>query len=313
MAVRFSGFSSRKCPYCPGQSSVESGSGGPSSGVLVRRHGRYRRRSDGRWVGRFLCSSCQRSFSSASFSAERGQKKRQLNEPIRRLLMSGVSQRQITRLLHVDLKTVARKLVFLARRAECRHERWLSRLEAQSVRMQHVQFDEMESSIHTKCLPVSIPLLVQSKSRWILGIDVCSMPAKGLLAQISRRRYGPRADHRAQAADRVLARCVAVIDPQATLTSDLNPHYPLWIRKPFPHIQHRTTKGRRGCVVGQGELKRGGFDPLFSLNHTAAMIRAHVNRMFRRTWCTSKRMDRLRAHLILYVEHHNRRLGAEYN
>jgi len=47
-----------------------------------------------------------------------------------------------------------------------------------------------------------------------------------------------------------------------------------------------TTKGRRECVVGQGELKGGGFDPLFSLNHTCAMIRAHVSRLFRRTWNT---------------------------
>ncbi len=35
---------------------------------------------------------------------------------------------------------------------------------------------------------------------------------------------------------------------------------------------HQRFKGRRGCIVGQGELKVGGFDPLFSLNHTYAMI-----------------------------------------
>jgi len=59
-------------------------------------------------------------------------------------------------------------------------------------------------------------------------------------------------------------------------------------------------------VVGQGELKRGGYDPLFSLNHTAAMIRANINRLFRRTWCTSKRIDRLEGHLLLYTDYHNR-------
>jgi len=37
---------------------------------------------------------------------------------------------------------------------------------------------------------------------------------------------------------------------------------------------HRTVKGRRGSIAGQGELKKIGFDPLFSLNHTCAMLRA---------------------------------------
>ena len=32
-----------------------------------------------------------------------------------------------------------------------------------------------------------------------------------------------------------------------------------------------TTKGRRGCVIGQGELKRGGYDPLFALNLNYAL------------------------------------------
>ena len=60
--------------------------------------------------------------------------------------------------------------------------------------------------------------------------------------------------------------------------------------------------------MGQGELKKIGFDPLFDLNHTAAMIRANINRLFRRTWCTTKRADRLEAHLELYVQYHNREL-----
>jgi hypothetical protein len=51
--------------------------------------------------------------------------------------------------------------------------------------------------------------------------------------------------------------------------------------------------------VGQGELKRGGFDPLFSLNHTAAMFRDRLKRLSHRTWCTTKRPDRLQLLLDL--------------
>jgi hypothetical protein len=89
------------------------------------------------------------------------------------------------------------------------------------------------------------------------------------------------------------------------ITTDENPKYPGWLRSVFPEATHETHKGRRGCRTGQGELKKIGFDPLFGLNHTAAMIRANVNRMFRRTWCTTKRPARLALHLELYVFYHN--------
>lgn len=92
------------------------------------------------------------------------------------------------------------------------------------------------------------------------------------------------------------------------IKSDENPHYPPLIRELFPRGEHLRYKGRRGCVVGQGELKRGGFDPLFSLNHTAAMFRANVNRLFRRTWCTTKKREALTAHLALYSLYHNQNL-----
>ncbi|MGZ3656152.1 MAG: hypothetical protein ACXWR1_04035, partial [Bdellovibrionota bacterium] len=57
-----------------------------------------------------------------------------------------------------------------------------------------------------------------------------------------------------------------------------------------------------------GELKEGRYDPLFSINHTCAMFRANVNRLIRKTWCTTKSQERLRSHLILYANAHNNRL-----
>jgi len=87
--------------------------------------------------------------------------------------------------------------------------------------------------------------------------------------------------------------------------SDENPHYPRRLKAIHPDCKHETVKGRRGCVAGQGELKKIGFDPLFSLNHTCAMMRANLNRLFRRTWCTTKNRAGLIDHLSLYVRYHN--------
>jgi hypothetical protein len=214
----------------------------------------------------------------------------------------------MARLLGVNRKTVVRKQLFLAQQARREHVQERESLRRKGALMDRVQFDEMESSERSKCLPLSIPLVVEEKSRMILGFRVCSMPAKGPLAQVSVKKYGPRADDRKQAATELLKELAPLIHPKATITSDENPKYPSWIKTSLPQVTHKKVKGRRGCVSGQGELKKIGFDPLFSLNHSCAMLRANINRLFRRTWCNTKRADRLSDHIALYVQFHNREL-----
>jgi hypothetical protein len=96
-----------------------------------------------------------------------------------------------------------------------------------------------------------------------------------------------------------------LICEDAVIRSDENPHYVEDVKKHFPGCQHISHKGRRGCVTGQGELKRGGFDPLFTLNHTCAMVRDNLKRLARRTWCTTKKPERLQGQLTLYAMYHN--------
>lgn len=174
-------------------------------------------------------------------------------------------------------------------------------------KISNIQFDDMESWEHTKLKPLSIPLAVEEKTRLILASDVVSMPAKGLIAEQSRKKYGPRVDDRKKGWKNVLSAAAYVSTRSSVdLLSDSNPHYPSQVKRFLPHANYKTVIGRRGCVVGQGELKAGGKDPLFALNHTAAMLRANINRLFRRTWCTTKRPDRLKAHIKLYTSYHNR-------
>lgn len=94
-------------------------------------------------------------------------------------------------------------------------------------------------------------------------------------------------------------------DETALFKSDQNPTYPFYVYRAFPNARHETTKGGRSCILGQGELKKLGWDPIFSLNHTAAMFRANMNRLFRKTWCTTKTLQGLRDHIDLYVHYHN--------
>ena len=211
--------------------------------------------------------------------------------------------RRVALLLGIHRTTVERKLTFLAKVGWMEHRRFIESL--RSDRSVSLQFDEMETSEHTKLKPLSIALAVDTQRRKFLGFEVSQMPASGLLAKKALKKYGFRRDERARGLDSLLRFIQPAVSPQALIESDQKPLYPPLVKKHFPDSPHVSHPGRRGCVVGQGELKRGGYDPLFVLNHTCAMIRANVNRLFRRTWCTTKKRERLVEHLILYVNFHN--------
>ncbi len=163
----------------------------------------------------------------------------------------------------------------------------------------------MKTSEHTKCKPISIALAVEKKTRFILGFEVSRIPADGHLARLARKKYGYRPNDRDKGLDLLFKVLKPVVSPKAKIMSDEWSTYPRHVRKYFPEADYEQVKGERGSVAGQGELKKVKFDPLFSLNHTCAMFRANVSRLIRRTWCTTKRIDRLVDHLWLYTMFHN--------
>jgi hypothetical protein len=268
-----------------------------------RKIGFFDRKSDSRKIQRYECKRCRKRFSKATFDPCFGQKRRRLNYPLFRLLCSGVSQRRAAILLNTTRNTVHRKFRFLA--IQARHWHFDSIQDFKTNPSLFVQFDDMETSEHSKLKPLSIPLAVDSEGRKILAFDVAVMPAKGHLARKSLQKYGYRPDERPQALERMFRSLESCVHPKALFLSDQNPLYARRVEKFFPEAEHEQVKSRRGCVVGQGELKKIGWDPLFSLNHTAAMLRANINRLFRRTWCTTKKRERLLDHLYLYAAFHN--------
>lgn len=205
-------------------------------------------------------------------------------------------------ILGTNPKTVARKLVFLGgiSEAKLRSER-----ELEARPLVEIQFDELECYEHTKMKPLSIHLGVDGKTRKILSVQVSRMPAKGLLAEKSRKKYGSRKDERPHGLRSLMFQLKPWVGPKTLLRSDANPHYPAAVNQWFPDNKHQRDLSRRGRVDGYGELKKVGFDPLFSLNHTCAMLRDSIKRLARRTWCTTKRPDRLAHHLALYALFHN--------
>ena len=295
-------------PNCPKRSCSLSAKTGPKSNQVIR-YGSFYRSSDSRKIGRYLCKCCGGTFSRATLSPGVWQKRRRITHPLKLLLSSGVTKSRAAVLLRADPKTIARRSQFLARESRKSHSRWLKSLEARPI--VSVQFDDLETFEHTKCKPLSVALVVEPDSRKIIGFQVSRMPAKGRLAKIARKKYPKRKDQRIQGWNRLMRRLTTVIASDAEWKSDDHPFYPKLLRLNYPQATHVTVRGGRGAITGQGELKKLVFDPIFSLNHTCAMLRANMSRLFRRTWNTTKTLQGLVDHLSIFIGFHNEHLTPD--
>ena len=270
----------------------------------VIRDGFYFRKEDSRKVARFKCKNCNRKFSFATFKLEYRQKKRRVNYMLFKLLASGISMRRSARVLNIHQTTVHRKLIYLAKKA--RKEQALFLRELKQEKVEHLQFDDLISSIHTKLKPIAISIAVDAKRRFILGTEIIEIPAFGHLAELSRRKYGRRKNEHTKNISTLLENLSPFVHQQAKIESDEHHAYASIVNKYFPLSDYQQYKGEKGCVAGQGELKKVNYDPLFAINHTCAMLRANINRLIRKTWCTSKKPDMLKNHIDLFIAYHNR-------
>jgi transposase-like protein len=295
-------------PGCPRFKDHTHPKHGPEVGSVIA-FGSYFRACDSRRVARYRCLICGLTFSQATFSPRYRQKKRRIVAPLYRLMASTVSQRRAAQLLAVDKKTVVRYFRFIADQCSIRERQRRASYITQPL--SSVQFDDLETSEHTKLKPLSVAIAVDPQTRRILGFQVSQMPARGVQAKVALRKYGKRPDLRRKGWSRLFKSLIPLVRPDAHFFSDQNPHYPTALKKHFPLARHETTPGGRGAVIGQGELKKLAFDPLFALNHTCAMLRANMNRLLRRTWCTTKKIRGLEDHLAIYVDYHNQVLTKD--
>lgn len=269
----------------------------------VVKDGFYRRADDSRILQRYRCKCCGKKFSAATFSLERNQKKRRNNFLILKLLTSGVSMRRCALLLKYHHTTIKHKLDYLSAFASLEHKKILSSIHQ---KVEHFQFDDLITIEHTKLKPLTISVAVNAANRMILGAKVGRIPAFGLLAAKSRKKYGKRKNEHCKTLKRLFAEIKNVISPTALIQSDEHKNYKPIIQNFFSTSLYKQYKSERACVVGQGELKKNSNDPIFVINHTNAMLRANINRLFRRSWCTTKDPTMLEKHLNIYIYFHNK-------
>ncbi|MEN9836300.1 MAG: hypothetical protein RL011_2493 [Pseudomonadota bacterium] len=284
----------KTCPSCP------------EGKNHIIKYGFFRRKTGHKAkIRRYHCKFCKSTFSTQTGTLTYRERKPHLTQSVMRVMMEGVSQRSCARLIGCKRTTIARKVCRLGSRAMVLlHSR--EPHEIANGKEKTIIFDEMETFEHTKCKPISIAIAVAASTREVISIDAAAMPASGNLAKLSRKRYGIRPDHRRIMMRTVLSDAARLCPNVRILKSDKCTRYPNIVRSIFSNtVIHEAHKGRRGCIVGQGELKRGARDPLFSLNHTCAMFRDRIKRLARRTWCTTKKIACLTHLLHLYAWWHN--------
>ena len=292
---------SYQCPntHCP--SSLDP--------ACVVKDGYYRRKEDSQIIPRYRCQLCGKRFSASTSTLEYKQKRRRLNHQIKEILVSNVSLRRCAEMAHTSRNTVAKKMHYLAEVARRNHQTFLNSLKENQP--EHIQMDDLITSEHTKLKPLTVTIVIDKTKRHLLNIKVGRIPCSGPNADKAKEKYGKRKCEHKKTIKCALEGLKDVIAPNATFATDEHQNYPKLIQEFFPKAMHERFKSRDARDLGQGELKKGGFDPLFMLNHTCATLRGCISRLIRQTWCISKLAEKLQDHIDIFIDYFNQKLVAK--
>lgn len=261
---------------------------------FFRRRGTYTAKCHGGVrVPRYQCKGCGRLFSQLALRPEHDQKRPDINQMLAQLLCEGVTLRGCARVLKVSYDTIKTRSAWLAVQARAAHEVALKR---GALNTGWMQFDEMVTFVHARSKAVTLPMVVRGKTAEILSIKVGRIPSNGHLAAKGRAKYGWTVNESSAACRKALTEASTAAKDVCTVSCDKATSYPRLIKAVMPHAVVDASK--RSSTTG-------AFDPMFSLNHTCAKIRAGIAVLARRTWTTTKSLEKLQDKLDIFIAVHN--------
>ncbi len=268
---------------------------------FYRRVGSYRPRCRTVPVPRFECRECGKGFSYQTFRMDYRDRRPHDNAPLFCSLVSGTSIRQASRMLHLSCNSAQMKFRKMARNLAILNRSLLTQMPANQV----VCLDEAESFEHRSITPVTIPVVVDVRTKLVIATDVAPIrrsaragSPRQLRLQRFEGQHGKRVDRGRNSVRRVFGRLARLLDKKpALLLTDEKRSYAVECRRRFgDSVQHVTVSSR---------LPRTPANPLFSVNLTEAMMRDNNCRLHRRTWAVSKRSRMLRLQLALFTAYRN--------
>jgi hypothetical protein len=190
-------------------------------------------------------------------------------------------------------------MAYLARRE---HER---RLASGRLKTSYIQLDEQHTFEHTKYRPLSIVMAVRVKTGEIIEAQVA--PFRTTVGQEKlplkyQNEYRP--DNRPVAIEDTLNSAKKAVRKSITIESDESTAYFKIIKKVIPKAIYRRVKKMLPFYIPKDE-QRKMKKPLFVVNYTCAKLRNDLSRLARKTWVTTKKMERLQSHLDLYIAFNN--------
>ena len=261
--------------------------------------GYYKPKNTGKPTPRYKCKLCGKSFSTHTNKPQVGQHNTSMNEELFKLLVSGVSLRRASELLDVAYNTVLARFDYLAEQCKAKHKEHLK-----TIQTTFVQVDEMETYLHARAKPLSVPMVVRVKTGEILGFSVAKMPARGTLTEIGVKKYAWTTDDRHIKFQSMLIDIKHCFKDGATFKCDAHTSYRKWITNILPTAQlEQLSQSKKKEVKRDGDKE---FDQLFAINNTFARMRHDMNRLSRKTWSTTKAIHGLENHIWLYIAWNNK-------
>ena len=272
----------------------------PSS-RFYRRCGFYWPRCRNEPVPRFRCHSCKRGFSRQTFRHDWRDRRPECNEPLFKLLTSGVGLRQAGRYLDLDIHSVQGKKRKMARTCRLLHDHLSPTLPPGRTYV----LDEEETYEGASIRPVTMPVLIEKDTWFVVGTAVGSIRRLAPVGQRRRLRqdreerlHGVRPDMSSSCVRDVLRHLARRVDgSRLVLRSDQKATYGPIAKEVFGDtVQHETTAGTR---------IRTTHNPLFPINTTLAMSRDNCGRLRRQSWLVTKLRQYLQSHLDLFLVYRN--------
>ena len=289
--------------FCPFKSPECSSS--PS--FQYQRRGYFTRACDGRSVQRFQCKGCRRTFSTQTFRLDHRLRRTRLDIPIFLQFTSKVTQRKAAKNLRCDRGMIAHRLKLWGEHCKAFHEqRMRERTQAQNWAGCFL-LDELETFEHNRRLrPVTVPVLVHKPSYCVLHVAVGTLPPRKPLSKANQRKLEEierlEGKRRSESQAKV-GECFAALDrvtgprPTVRVSTDEKRSYATLLRRRFgTRLVHERTSSK---------APRTYRNPLFTVNHTLAMLRDGLSRLVRRNWAASKQREKLEWHLWIWIAWRN--------
>jgi len=213
--------------FCPRRECPEHVRAAP--GYRFRRIGYYATRR--RWrIPRFLCLTCQGSFSRQSFAVSYYCKRPELLRPVAAGLVGGSAHRQLARTLGCAPSTVDRMAARLGRHALLLLARARGELAGRVA--EPFVLDHFETFEFTQDFPFGVATLVGSRSWFVYDLDPAPHARAGRITETQRQRLAerprrPRGGGYLGSTRRVLDHLVSLASPDRPLSlrSDGHPAY----------------------------------------------------------------------------------------